>query len=187
MSTTAIQATRRWRPPSFLEMMTRRSTPPLTFEEQALWKEIDLAMRTAFDGIYLLENVVGVNINDLEAGTDSLDTRMDTAETDIDAIQADYIGKRPAVAGKRVAWGTSTVTGSLTGIVTGLAVIEVAVVCIQSSAAINEWVTYALNATPGQLDLYCWKPTTDNGVGTANVTPIASTTARTVAWLCGGT
>ena len=187
MGTLPTQAARRYRPPSFLDIFSRMSATlkldePTAFELQSYAKELDLAMRTVFDGVYLLENVVGVNVNALDADAGTLTDDVTALDAAVTAVQAEYVAVRPAAAGKRVAWGSSTVTGSLTDIATGLATVEQVVATIQSSAAINEWVTTALNATPGEIDLYVWRVT-----GVADTTPIASITGRVVRWLAVGT
>ena len=181
------QAARRYRPPSFLDIFTRMSSALKldvqdAFALQSHAKEIDLAFRMAFDAIYLVENVVGVNVNTLDDDTTTLTDDVTALEAAVDAVEAEYVAVRPAAVGKRIAWGNSSVTGSLTDIATGLATVEQVVATIQSSAAINEWVTTALNATPGEIDLYCWRVT-----GVADTTPIASITARVVRWIAVGT
>ena len=49
----------RWRPPSFTELFRRtKGSAPLTAEEISFLKELDLAMKTIFDGLYSVQNVL---------------------------------------------------------------------------------------------------------------------------------
>ena len=77
--------------------------------------------------------------------------------------------------------GSTTVTGSARGVSTGLSSVTNVVACLESSTAINEWVTVALSPSAGTINLFVWKPT-----GVADTTPIASTTARVVRWSAWG-
>lgn len=85
-------------------------------------------------------------------------------------------------SGFQVVTGTTTVTGSVTGIVTGLAIVDRVIASIEGGDAVNEWVTARPTPdTEGSLDLFAWKPT-----AVADTTPIASTTAREIAWIAFG-
>lgn len=86
---------------------------------------------------------------------------------------------RPIEAGGRVRWGKAKVTGSELAIDTGLTTIESAQANIQSSAALNEWVT--LTFTKGLLSIYIWKPT-----AAGDTTPIAGTVERVILWSVQG-
>lgn len=89
--------------------------------------------------------------------------------------------QNPSGQDLRVTWGSSSVTGSLTRISTGLAAVVQVVASLDSAAAINEIVTVALG-DEGEIALFVWKPT-----AAGDTTPIASTTARTVRWIAVGT
>ena len=171
MGTTPI---RRWRP----GVVTDFKWDDISKRRDFL-KQLDLSHRVIYDSLALLESATGVSL-------DTTDDNVTVITSNVSAIQADYLGVLPIAADKKAAWGSSSVTGSLTGIVTGLAVVENVAASIRGSGAINEWVTVELGGVAGEIELYAWQPTTDNGAA-ANVTPIASVVARTVFWQALGT
>lgn len=79
--------------------------------------------------------------------------------------------------------GSLSVTGSKTGIPTGLSTVQQAVASIDNGAtAHNFWVSCnPSTATTGAIDVYVWMPTNS----TTN-TPIAATSAVTVRWWATG-
>lgn len=91
-------------------------------------------------------------------------------------------GLSSPTSGFQVVSGTTTVTGSVLGIVTGLSSVARVIASIEGGDAVNEWVTARQTPdTDGSVDLFVWKPT-----GVADTTPIASTTAREIAWIAFG-
>jgi len=80
--------------------------------------------------------------------------------------------------------GTETVTGSKTGILTGLTLVERVVSSIDNGAtATNLTVTSRVNPLlKSAVDIFVWKPTSSG-----DNTPIAATTAVTVHWWATGT
>lgn len=162
----------RWRPPSFLEG-PERDFAKLSDAEKSFYKELDLAIRAAFENIYLLDNVVGIDSSSASSGLTTLGSRVTT-------IESKYVAS--TAAGKKIAAGVTSVTGSQTAIVTGLATVTEVVASIKSTVAINEWVTVNLNGAAGKIDLYVWRVT-----GVADTTPIASITARDIHWIAFGT
>jgi hypothetical protein len=79
--------------------------------------------------------------------------------------------------------GTTTVTGSKTGIPTGMTKVNQVVASIVGSTASNQWVTAQPSTTvQGAIDIFVWAPTSSS----VN-TPIASTTATVVHWWASGT
>jgi hypothetical protein len=86
--------------------------------------------------------------------------------------------------GSGIANGSSTVTGSLKAVATGLSKVSNVIVSIDAGAvASNQWVTATPSANaPGCIDIYVWMPTSS-----ASNTPIPSTAATTVRWHVWGT
>lgn len=92
--------------------------------------------------------------------------------------------KAPAfAAGFATVSGNLSVTGSKTGIATGLTTVTNATASINNGAtATNFWVTCRPSPTvTGGIDIYVWKPT-----AAGDNTPIAATTAVTVHWTASG-
>lgn len=78
--------------------------------------------------------------------------------------------------------GAATVTGSRTGIPTGLKTVRQVQGSIDRGAtAHNFWVSVVIGTVPGTIDIYVWQPT-----AAGNNTPIACTTATTVRWIADG-
>lgn len=79
--------------------------------------------------------------------------------------------------------GNVSVTGSLTGIVTGLTKVQNVTVGLNNGAtATNFWLTCRVNPSDSsKIDIYCWQPT-----GVADTTPIACTTPITAHWIATG-
>lgn len=91
-------------------------------------------------------------------------------------------GLSSPTSGFQVVTGTTTVTGSVLGIVTGLSSVARVIASIESGDAINEWVTARETPdTDGSIDLFSWKPT-----ASGDNTPIPSTTPREIAWIAFG-
>lgn len=154
------QITKRWRPQSFYDLAKSKGMDEVL-------KQLDTAMRISFDAHYTLENQLGVTTPPI-TGT---------------AVTQDYLGIKPVSANQKLAFGHSTVTGSLASVVTGLAtVVEVVAVIDNGAAALNEWLSVRPSTLPGDIDIFVWKPNAAN-----DTTPIASTTARTVRWMAKGT
>lgn len=87
-----------------------------------------------------------------------------------------------AAAGYKIARGETSVTGTA-DIATGLATVVQAVACLEDDIALTAaWVSVADSATPGNIVLKVWKPT-----GSADCTPTAATTAKSVRWIAIGT
>lgn len=80
--------------------------------------------------------------------------------------------------------GSLSVTGSQTGIATGLATVEQAIASIANGAtATNFWATCEPSpGTLGAIDIYIWMPT-----AMADTTPTAAITAVSVHWWATGT
>lgn len=85
--------------------------------------------------------------------------------------------------GFSVQGGTATVTGSLSGIVTGLARVATVTASLNTGgSATNFTVTANPNKTaPGSIDIQVWMPT-----AAGNTTPIAATSAVSVHWYATG-
>lgn len=91
-------------------------------------------------------------------------------------------GLSSPTSGFQVVTATATVTGSVLGIVTGLPSVARVIASIESGDAVNEWVTARETPdTDGSIDLFVWAPT-----ASGDNTPIASTTAREIAWIAFG-
>ena len=91
-------------------------------------------------------------------------------------------GLSSPTSGFQIVTGTTTVTGSVLGIVTGLSSVARVIASIESGDAVNEWVTARQTPdTDGSIDLFVWKPT-----ASGDNTPIASTTAREIPWVSFG-
>ena len=107
--------------------------------------------------------------------------RIFTAHQTLDgtAIKAPTLG-----GGFAVNSGSLTVTGSKTGIASGLTAVTQVVASIDNGAtATNFWVTARVTPTnAAQVDVFVWQPT-----AAGNNTPIAATTPVTVRWWCSGT
>ena len=87
--------------------------------------------------------------------------------------------------GRKIARGVTSVTGSETPLDTGLTAVEDVVVSIKRSTAPGLDValaTWAAGAAAGQINLYCWKPTS-----ASDCTLIAATAAVDVEWVAIGT
>jgi len=86
-------------------------------------------------------------------------------------------------AGFKVMSGHETVTGSDTGLATGLATVAQVIASIDNGAtATNFWVTARVNPVNHSLiDLFVWQPT-----AAGNNTPVACTTAVVVRWWVTG-
>lgn len=144
----------RWRPPSFLKPDSK---------DADTWANIDLAHRNAYDQIYTVQDTLNLQAN-TSTGTVTTQAVLGTGN------------------GTRMASGSASVTGSKSGIATGLTTVTQVVATIDNGAVgLNEWVSTSLG-TPGTINIAVWKPTANN-----NVTPIASTTARVVRWIAIGT
>jgi hypothetical protein len=113
----------------------------------------------------------------LKVEVDKWMQRIYTAHANLNgtAIQAAATG-----GAFQIAVGNESVTGSKTGIDTGLDEVAQVLASIDNgSTATNFWVTATIHPSDkSQIDLYVWKPT-----AAGNTTPIAATTAVTVRWL----
>lgn len=92
--------------------------------------------------------------------------------------------KAPTFGGTfATAAGEVSVTGTKTGLATGLSNVTTAVASINNgAAATNFWVTCRPSPTiAGAIDIFVWQPTANN-----DNTPIAATTAVTVHWSVTG-
>jgi hypothetical protein len=80
--------------------------------------------------------------------------------------------------------GTTQVTGSKTGVVTGLSSVLRVTASLDTGATATNFTVSARPSTTvrGAVDLYVWKPT-----AAGDTTPIAATTVTTVHWWATGT
>lgn len=97
-------------------------------------------------------------------------------------VKARIIELSGGTAGKKVAYGSAAVTGSLLDIDTGLALIEnVQVSLKQTTAGVGNVFVTANHGSDGLLDLYVWKPTSSD-----DNTLIAGSAPATVYWTAHG-
>ena len=113
--------------------------------------------------------------------TDKNMQRIYTAHQTLDgtAIKAPTLG-----GGFAVNSGSLTVTGSATGISSGLSQVTQVVASIDNgSTPTNFWATSRINPTDSStFDVFVWKPT-----AAGNTTPIAATTPVVIRWWVTGT
>jgi len=90
-----------------------------------------------------------------------------------------------AIDGKKIVWGSESVTGSKNVDLSGkLSSIDYVIAAIGSDIGVNAmWVSFTFSGTT--LTLKVWKPTAADGAA-ANVTPIAATVAVTVHYIAIG-
>lgn len=95
----------------------------------------------------------------------------------------DGVAIKAPVAGFAVLAGQTTVTGSKTGVASGLATVQQVVVSIDNGpTATNFTVTGRVNPTDhSKIDIYVWQPT-----AAGNTTPIACTSPVSVHWWVTG-
>ncbi len=97
-----------------------------------------------------------------------------------DILQAVVEG---AASGYKVARGESSVSGTA-DVDTGLSTVVAVVASLGEDPVVGEgmWVTAAIGATAGHIDLKVWKPTANN-----DCTPVAGSAAKEVDWIAIGT